>query len=87
MGFAPEVVAVGVVEALAGLGLVPVVEDSPGACVFRLDALTISVGPLPPERESRALFHPRSLLAFAGDHPRRAEITAAIRARFMRAMG
>ena len=87
MGFPPADVAAGVEEVLRASGL-PVVADEDGdRRVFRRGAVTVTVGPLPPERASLALFQPRTLLVVEGDGPEADTTVAALRVKFLRVTG
>jgi hypothetical protein len=87
MGFAPADVAAGVAEVLVADGRDVVTETDGDRRVFRRGAVTITVGPLPAERASLALFQPRTLLVVDGDGPEVDAIVAALRVKFLRVTG
>jgi hypothetical protein len=55
--------------------------------VFRAGSVRIAVGPLPEDRRTATLFHPRSLLALEGDGPLAEALKVAIRVKFLRVTG
>jgi hypothetical protein len=47
----------------------------------------ITIGPLPDERRTQTLFHPRSLLVLTGEGPLVETLKSAIRVKFLRVTG
>ena len=86
MGAPAEVVA-GVAEVLAARGL----DATPGRAgdrhVFRVGDVVVTVGPLPAERATHAIFHPRALLVVEGTGATADAVKAAIRLKFLRVTG
>jgi len=87
MGLAPAEVAAGVAELLAAHRLTAQAEHDGARQLFRLGEVLIAVGPLPAERMSHALFHPRSLLVLEGEGRLAEMLKAAIRVKFLRVGG
>jgi hypothetical protein len=88
MGFAPAEVATGVGELLASRGFSARAEEQTGErWIFHAGGVVITVGPLPAERQSAALFHPRALLVLHGDGAFAEELKTAIRLKFLRVTG
>jgi hypothetical protein len=87
MGFAPAEVAAAVQELLAGRQLRAHEERDADGWLFELDEVAIRVGPLPPDRQTAALFHPRALLTLSGEGPLAETLKSAIRLKFLRVAG
>ena len=92
MGFAAAEVRAGVAELLAARGLVArglessTMDDRDG-CVFQVGDVRIAIGPLPDERRTPTLFHPRCLLVLTGEGPLAEALKSAIRVKFLRVTG
>ena len=87
MGFPPAEVAAGVRELLAARRLEAVEAAAEGGWVFRVGAVAVHVGPLPPGRPTSGLFHPRTLLVVSGEGPLAEQVKAGIRLKFLRVTG
>src|SRR4029077_2540641 len=87
MGFSPAEVATGIEQVLALRGLAARVEAAGEQRVYHLDGVTVVIGPLPPERATHALFHPRALLVVEGEGRVAEAVKAAIRLKFLRVTG
>jgi hypothetical protein len=87
MGFAAADVAAGVAEMLAAHGVATAGEEVDGRWVFQARDVRITVGPLPEDRRTLALFQPRCLLVLSGNGPVADALTEAIRVKFLRVTG
>jgi hypothetical protein len=87
MGFAAADVAAGVAQVLAAHGLATAAEQVGGRWVFQAPDVRITVGPLPGDRRTLALFHPRCLLVLTGNGPVADALKEAIRVKFLRVTG
>jgi len=87
MGFAAADVAAGVAEVLAAHGLTAAGEEVDGRWTFQTPDVRITVGPLPEDRRTLALFQPRCLLVLSGDGPIATALEEAIRVKFLRVTG
>jgi len=87
MGFPAAEVVAGIGEVLAARGLEARTADEGDGRVFEVGGVRITVGPLPDERRTQTLFHPRSLLVLTGDGPLVETLKTAIRAKFLRVTG
>ena len=87
MGFAAAEVEAGIREVLSAQGLEAAVDDDGARRVFRARDVEIAVGPLPDERRTTTLFHPRCLLVLTGSGPVADALKAAIRVKFLRVTG
>ena len=61
--------------------------DGRDGCVFRVADVQIAIGPLPDERRTPTLFHPRCLLVLTGEGPLAEALKSAIRVKFLRVTG
>jgi hypothetical protein len=87
MAFAAAEVADGVETMLAARGLGATVTRDGERREFDLGSVRITVGPLPDERRTLALFHPRCLLVLTGEGPLAGALKDAIRVAFLRVTG
>ena len=86
LGFSAAEVAAGVAELLAARGLDARIEADGPRRIFRTANAVVAVQPLPPERATPTLFHPRTLLVLDGSGPAVETLKASIRLKFLRVM-
>lgn len=87
MGFAPSEVAAGIGEMLAARGHEVKPADDGDRRVFQVADVRITVGPLPDDRRTPTLFHPRCLLVRTGEGLLAETLKTAIRVKFLRVTG
>ena len=88
MGFAAADVVAGVAAVLAAHGVDARTDSDGERWTFRCAGdVEIAVGPLPADRYSTALFHPRCLLVVRGDGALADRLRDAIRVKFLRVTG